>query len=272
MQCEEKWADSVKGSYTKTLNGKLFMGVSSNTESINRYTRMDADGMLLTYVINGKGNIETKDEIYEISDGVVMFRHSLMDYRLSLAPRYHHRRCYLFLPKEIFLILLEMYPEINSIPAVFKIEYSPRHIEEFEYLFSRMKDSENHDFLSLLPSIERYILHFMHPYLSNDTLSYLKKAKTILEEDFSTSLPDIASSFSISYNTFRKQFSEKFGISPQRYRMKARCDQACQLLSMGLSCSRVADMLSYPDLYTFSHQFSLIQGQTPREYRKQHIL
>ena len=272
MENEEKWADSIRGSYIKTLNGKLFMGVSSNTESINRYTRMDEDGMLLTYVINGKGTIETKEGNYEIKDGMVMFRHSLMDYRLSLSPRYHHRRCYLFLPKELFLLLLEMYPELSTIPPVFEIEYSPRHTEEFESLFKKVKETENHDFLSLLPSIERYLLHFLHSYLADSSLSYLRKAKARLEEDFSTSLPEIASSFSISYNTFRKQFTDNFGISPQRYRMKARCEQACQLLSMGLSCSRVADTLSYPDLYTFSHQFSLVTGQTPREYRREHIL
>ena len=31
-------------------------------------------------------------------------------------------------------------------------------------------------------------------------------------------------------------------------------------------------MLSYPDLYTFSHQFKALVGETPREYRKVHIL
>ena len=201
-----------------------------------------------------------------------MFRHSMMDYRLTLFPRYHHRRCYLFLPKELFILLLEMYPKLNFVPPVFDIEYSPRHIEEFESLYKKIKEAKNHEFLSLLPSIERYILHFLHLYLSDGHLSQLRKAKARLEEDFVSSLPEIATSFSMSYNTFRKQFYENFGISPQRYRMKARCEQACQLLSMGISCSRVADMLSYPDLYTFSHQFSLITGQTPKEYKREHIL
>lgn len=61
-------------------------------------------------------------------------------------------------------------------------------------------------------------------------------------------------------------------ISPQQYRLRCKIENAEQLLSMGHQCSEVADLLGYPDLYTFSHQFKLLTGMTPKEYRKGHIL
>lgn len=63
-----------------------------------------------------------------------------------------------------------------------------------------------------------------------------------------------------------------YGIPPQQYRLKSRIENAKQLLSMGHRCNEVADMLGYPDSYTFSHQFKQIAGTTPKQYRKGHIL
>lgn len=76
----------------------------------------------------------------------------------------------------------------------------------------------------------------------------------------------------MSYNTFRKNFTNAYGVSPQQYRLRKKVENAKQLLSMGYHCSEVADTLGYPDLYTFSHQFKQIAGTTPKEYRKGHIL
>ena len=100
----------------------------------------------------------------------------------------------------------------------------------------------------------------------------LRRAKAQLEMDFTSSLEDIAREYSMSYNTFRKNFAQAYKIAPQRYRLKCKVEKAKQPLSMGYQCSEVADMLSYPDLYTFSHQFKALVGETPREYRKVHIL
>lgn len=99
----------------------------------------------------------------------------------------------------------------------------------------------------------------------------LRKTKNILESDFTSSVPEIADSLPMSYNTFRKNFEKTYGISPSLYRQNARIDHAKQQLSMGFHCSEVADKLKYPDLYTFSHQFKQITGQTPREYRAGHV-
>ena len=265
------WLDRYKGLYAQLLEGKVFIGISSNTESIHRSTKMK-EGMLLTWVITGKGILKTPNNEYEIKNDSIMFRHPPLDYQLTLFPQQKHRRCYLSLPMEFFSLFLGMHPELINVPPVFDIEPNKAHLDEFLLLFDKIHNSEDQDFFQILPYIERYLLHFLEPYLAQSRAGVLKKAKAVLEEDFTSSLPAIAEKIGMSYNTFRKEFTRVYGMSPSQYRVKSRCENAKQLLSMGYSCKETADRLSYPDLYSFSHQFKLTTGISPRAYRKDHIL
>ena len=271
MSDDYQWLDKYKGIYAQTLNGNVFIGISSNTESINRSVRMDHDGMLLTWVVTGEGELVSAGECYRIKSDTLIFRHCLMDYRLTLFPSCHHRRCYLFIPRSLFLLLVEMHPVLKTIPPVMPMKLDESHFSEFIALFERIKSCENENFLALLPYIEGYLKHFLHSYIEEDVNSLLRRACSILEEDFTSSLPDIAASLPMNYNTFRKSFEKVYGISPSQYRINARCENAKQLLSMGFPISKVAYRNGYPDLYTFSHQFTKKVGQSPKEYRKEHI-
>lgn len=270
MNDNYQWLDAYKGTYAKTFNGKIFIGISSNTESITRTAKMN-EGMLLTWIITGTGRMETPEGIFHIHENSILFRHPLMDYKLTIDPGCHHRRCYLSLPKELFLLLLEIYPELMSVPPVFRIEPTEKHFEQFLYIYEKIRDADNTDFFILLAMVERYLLHFLHDFVIDNKSCLLRKAKNILESDFTSSLPDIAESLPMSYNTFRKNFEKAYGVSPSQYRQHARIEHAKQLLSMGFHCSETADRLKYPDLYTFSHQFKQVTGQTPREYRSGHV-
>ena len=270
MNDNYQWLDAYKGTYAKTFNGKIFIGISSNTESITRTAKMN-EGMLLTWIITGTGRMETPEGIFHIHENSILFRHPLMDYKLTIDPGCHHRRCYLSLPKELFLLLLEIYPELMSVPPVFRIKPTEKHFEQFLYIYEKIRDADNTDFFILLAMVERYLLHFLHDFVIDNKNCLLRKAKNILESDFTSSLPDIAESLPMSYNTFRKNFEKTYGVSPSQYRQHARIEHAKQLLSMGFHCSETADRLKYPDLYTFSHQFKQVTGQTPPENRSEHV-
>lgn len=265
------WIDGHASKYAQTLSGKIYAGVSCNTESIRRSSRME-EGMAITIVISGSGNITANGKEYEIRPSTVLFRHPMMDYSLILSSQCFHRRCYLVLPREIFALLLDVHPNLINVPPVFDIDDPRKYLDDFLMIFERIRESGDEDLFSLLPVIERYILHLLSPYLINGKSYTLRRAKARLEVDFSSTLQEIAAEYSMSYNTFRKNFTSEYGISPQQYRLKNKIENAKQLLSMGHRCSEVADMLGYPDSYTFSHQFKQIEGTTPKEYRKGHIL
>lgn len=264
------WLDKYKGIYSSMLGGKIFCGISSNTESIHRTTNMQ-EGMLLTWVITGAGVLKTPDNEYQIQEDTIIFRHPRIDYQLTLYPGKAHRRCYFCLPVEFFELFLIAYPTLQNIPPVFPVDYNEKRLEEFLFIYEKIYQSDDKDLFEMMPYFERYLLHYLMPFLSDSRTSALEKAKQVLETNFMSSIPEIAESQNISYNTFRKDFVNTYGISPAKYRIRSRADQAKQLLSMGYRCSEVADKLGFPDLYTFSHQFKLVTGIPPKEYQKEHI-
>lgn len=265
------WIDIHANKYAQTLNGKIYTGVSCNTESILRSSKME-EGMAITIVISGEGKMVSNGIDYPIKPPMVLFRHPKMNYSLALSSQCFHRRCYLVLPKEIFALLLDIHPNLVNVPPLFSIENPRKYLDDFLLVFEHVKKSTDEEIFALLPIVERYILYLLSPFLLNGKSSALRRAKAQLEVDFSTSLEEIAQEYSMSYNTFRKNFTAAYGIPPQQYRLKSRIENAKQLLSMGHRCNEVADMLGYPDSYTFSHQFKQIAGTTPKQYRKGHIL
>ena len=112
------WIDKYRGLYTQTLEGKLFIGISSNTESIHKTAKM-GEGILLTWVITGEVEPSADGKTYKITDNSVIFRHPKIDYTLTLFPFCHHRRCYLSIPRDLIDIFEKIYPGFNEIPPVF---------------------------------------------------------------------------------------------------------------------------------------------------------
>lgn len=265
------WIDTYRGLYTQLLEGRLFIGISSNTESIHKTAKM-GEGILLTWVITGKGELEANGKTYRITDNCVIFRHPKIDYTLTLFPFCHHRRCYLSIPGDLLDIFEKMYPGFNEVPPVFSANYGKERLDEFLQLFKNIKSSYNSDFFSLMPSVEKYLLSFLSPYLTLGKQTHLRRAKYLLETEYHKSLPEIAEELGMSYHTYRKEFTDNFGISPSQYRIQAKISRAKQLLSMGLKPKEILEELGYQDVYTFSHQFKKETGMSPKEYTRKNIL
>ena len=69
-------------------------------------------------------------------------------------------------------------------------------------------------------------------------------------------------------NTFRKKFTNAFGVSPVQYRIRHRITIAKKFLAAGLPVGEIAISLGYPDIYSFTHQFTAVTGQSPTEFRE----
>lgn len=82
------------------------------------------------------------------------------------------------------------------------------------------------------------------------------------------SLPELAASFKMSYERFRKVFRERTGVSPGAYRIQRRVEQAGRLLTEErMTVKEVAYALGYSDLYGFSRQFRQFMGTAPSTFR-----
>ena len=84
------------------------------------------------------------------------------------------------------------------------------------------------------------------------------------------SLSDVATSFNMSYISFRRKFKEVTGISPGAWLIQKRVDKAVELLMIeSLSIEGISQYLGYTDIYTFSKQFKKEKGLPPSEFRQQ---
>ena len=71
---------------------------------------------------------------------------------------------------------------------------------------------------------------------------------------------------SLDYERFRKDFRQRTGLPPHRYRIRRRIDRACALLRSGLSVQAVAAELGYPSPFEFSAQFRAHLGVPPSRW------
>lgn len=83
------------------------------------------------------------------------------------------------------------------------------------------------------------------------------------------SMEKLAENIQMGYESFRKEFRREYGISPQKYRIIKRMEQACLLLESGIPIKDIARMVGYEDVYSFSKQFAKTYGIPPGQYRRQ---
>jgi len=107
--------------------------------------------------------------------------------------------------------------------------------------------------------------------LSRHDLAWAAEVCTILEKDSSAacSLPAVARRLGISYETFRKRFTQIVGMPPIQYRNRRIIDRACRLMQeTTLTNKEIADRLGFYDVFHFSHRFKQITGRSPTEFRR----
>ncbi len=99
----------------------------------------------------------------------------------------------------------------------------------------------------------------------------IQKACKILQSDLNEriDIPDVARELRVSYSWLRKAFRKHMGVSPGSYRIERRMEYAAQLLTRPDHAPKVvAEMLGFPDVYSFSRQFKRFNGYPPGEFQR----
>ena len=109
---------------------------------------------------------------------------------------------------------------------------------------------------------QNYASKSQNPKIQNSVEYLLKNYK---KSDLS--IKEIADKSFMSEVYFRKLFKKEYGISPQKYIIKLRIQNAVGLISTGYySLKEVAYMSGYHDYKYFSVEFKKIVGVSPSEY------
>ncbi len=107
--------------------------------------------------------------------------------------------------------------------------------------------------------------------ISRHDLAWADQVCVILDEETPPfqPLPLVARKLSLSYETFRKRFTQIVGIPPIQYRNRRIIDRACRLMQeTGLSNKEISYRLGFYDEFHFSHRFKQIAGRSPTEFRR----
>lgn len=179
--------------------------------------------------------------------------------------------CYITVPEELFMGL-KFCGALASEDSI--ITYYPDSvlIRRLQRIFFALKNSSASEIPAVSAQIYEFLV-FAHRHIrwstfSDSSLKQHEKACAILSErvDEKVLLPDIAKEMGMSYRSFRRLFESILGISPGQYLIKLRIERAKDLLESGKAPREVAELLNYPDVYTFSRQFKRFSGISPAQY------
>lgn len=148
-------------------------------------------------------------------------------------------------------------------------------INAFRSLFSAWKAKDSYDFLARFFLLIK-TLRENNKY-TNDNLALPVKneialqAKQYIQENIykNITVGSVADALNITRNHFSKIFKENFQITPHEYINRLKLKNAESLLkTTNYRISEIADLLNYPDIYTFSKAFKRVYKKTPLEFRK----
>jgi len=108
---------------------------------------------------------------------------------------------------------------------------------------------------------------------SRDEESFVKRTQKYIREHYreDLSLSDLASHVNVSVYYLSHIFKEKTGISPMKYAINCRMEQAKKLLiNSADSISAIALEVGYDNSNYFSMLFKKTVGQSPLQYRRKH--
>lgn len=101
----------------------------------------------------------------------------------------------------------------------------------------------------------------------------LKIAKDMLLAKENIPIHEIAKACGLSESSFRRFFKEQMKISPVKYRVNLKINQARYLLeSTELTVDQVAETLNFYDTAYFCKVFQNKVGMTPKQYVKERLL
>ena len=147
-------------------------------------------------------------------------------------------------------------------------------VELYKSLIGKLEAANQYELPTMALELECEILHlFGYGIAKNrnrDKDGLLQSACDLLEQnlDSEISMEKLAKDIQMGYESFRKEFRKKYGISPGKYRIIKKMEQACMLLESGIPIKEIAQMVGYDDVYSFSKQFTKTYHIAPGKFRQ----
>ena len=257
------------GSITKFIHEKnefFRLGTSVTDERMRRTPGcIHGDMFVISWILTGEGEYREDGISYRLTDGTICVRRPDRDYVMELTAA-ESIRLFLDLPEPMYRAMLLLVPELSALPPVREAPFRQELFDEFMSLYAAFEEAPTDELYALLPAMIRFLCAVTGIFDDRERQPLLR-AKRMLEDTASTlTLEEIARRCDFNYHTFRRDFTEAFGMPPGKYRQEHRMRAACRMLALGDSVTSVAAQLGYPDVYTFTHRFTAEMGMPPSRY------
>lgn len=145
-------------------------------------------------------------------------------------------------------------------------------LERFITLYDELKRPDFFRYTDYLIRVQEIIFLAHELDMKNsgdDALPLIEQACRLIELNImeNPNARDIARKLNVSYESFRKLFKARKGISPHEYIIRKRVDTAKTMLLQKKDISDIAAELGYCDSFAFSKQFKKISGVSPSRFR-----
>ena len=251
------------------LNCAGYVNANYNHTNTNPSGRLD---YYLIYLVSGEIHFSYNDGITKLSAGDLIIYPANTPYKYSCVANDQAVQFYWahFTGNQV-LDILGAY-RLSLFPHVHKININ-NHIDlRFKALFDgfAIKDSFRDNDLSAL--FDRLLIEFGRVLsVSGNGTSRLHKSVRYITENLSDQIkiPDLARLENMSMTTYNLHFKAYMGISPTKYIIKLRIQQAIELLlNSDLSIQEISARCGYNDYNFFTKVFKNELGCPPTEYRK----
>ena len=224
------------------------------------------DAYVIVVVLEGVGVFtDNQGQKHEMKEGMGFQRIPNQNHQFEIPKDQFYAEFFLHIPRQFYLEMREygFGYEKNEVLYVDPLHLALNHI----YLLAE-KINECHEMQlpSMLLELSSFAFDLLRKSKEIKTPSLhqkmIQEACFILNKDFHEHLymPQMAESFHLSYERFRKIFKEVMGVAPGDYRIRSRIQYAQNLLAdRNYNVNEIAEQLGYPDVFTFSKQFKKIR-------------
>lgn len=246
-----------------------FLHKTSRKESNYHTIFEDYGGLLL---LDGKGvHVNHKGEKFELYPGCFIQRRPGKCHHTYVEPDGRWLEFFICFGKDIFKNMVNLGMASGDQDVLYPgLSYGI--FENMKELLEKFRTAKEHEIPHLLFECQEMIYQIYGLHKKNSGLQdqMLYDMCSLLKKYSHTRIPleDVCQELNMGYETFRKLFKEKMGISPNRYVVQERINMAKTiLLDEQYTIKEIAIQLGYSDPFTFSKQFKEITGISPKMFR-----
>jgi len=259
-----------------SLENNAILYKKLNQDLVNNEKLITAHSMV--YIINGTVHINTYEgEEFVVSNGEMLFMPRDSYVISDFLKHGQNMEVYLlFFDHDIMLKFLEtVETSIEKQSSICRLEVN-QNIQQYFKNIEAMDFTTPHN----KQLLESKLLEFLHLLTQKDTIkltlntSERGKQKREIDElmlkhyDKDISIAEFATLSGRSLSTFNREFKQKHAISPKKWIIKRKIEQAHSLLTKGMNVTDVAFEIGYMNVSNFIKAYKERYGQTPKAMQK----